>query len=102
MRLDIHNINKLVHTEYHKGKFICTNALETDTNYRFQFHDTKASSARYVWVEVSRIGKWDGVEKHWEYGLNYPNCHMHSITADWLGFPPNAVKLMEDCLNYSL
>jgi len=102
MRLDIHNINKLVHTEYHKGRFVCTNAIETDTNYRFQFHDTQASSARYVWVEISRIGKWEAGEKHWVYGLNYPNRPTHIVTAEWLGFPPNAVKLMEDCLHYSL
>jgi hypothetical protein len=34
--------------------------------------------------------------------LNYPNRPIHIVTADWLGFPPNAVKLMEDCLHYSL
>ena len=75
-------------------------AIETETNYRFQFHDTKASSARYVWVEISRIGRWN--DGKWEYQLNYPNRPTHIVTADWLGFPPNAVKLMEDCLHYSL
>ena len=100
MRLDIHNINKLVHTEYHKGRFVCTNTVETDTNYRFQFHDTHYATSKYVWVEVSRNGDWDNGK--WIYHLNYPNANQHFVTADWLGFPPNAVKLMEDCLHYSL
>lgn len=102
MRLDIHNINKLVHTEYHKGRFVCTKALETETNYRFQFHDTHYATSRYVWVEISKHGHYNNIEKHWEYRLNYPNCPTHIITAEWLSFPPNAVKLMEDCLHYSL
>ena len=101
MRLDIHNINKLVHTEYHNKRFVCTNAIQTDTNYRFQFNDTKSTSSRYVWVEISRIGRIDN-EGDWSYSLNYPNCPEHLVTAKWLGFPPNAVKLMEDCLHYSL
>ena len=100
MRLDIHNIHKLVDSEYYDGRFVCTNAIETDTNYRFQFHDTKSTSSRYVWVEISRIGNWN--DGKWEYQLNYPNRPIHIVTADWLGFPPNAVKLMEDCLHYSL
>lgn len=100
MRLDIHNTHKLIDTMYHNGRFVCTKALETDTNYRFQFYDTKSSSGRYVWVEVSRIGNWDGDK--WIYRLNYPNAVEHWVTVEWLGFPPNAVKLMEDCLKYSL
>ena len=102
MRLDIKNIHKLVDSEYHRGRFVCTNALETETNYRFQFHDTHYATARYVWVEISRIGKWEVGEKEWVYGLNYPNRPTHFVTAQWLGFPPNAIKLMEDCLHYSL
>lgn len=100
MRLDIKNVHKLVDSEYHKSRFVCTKALETETNYRFQFHDTHYATARYVWVEVSRNGDWDNGE--WIYKLNYPNSYQHWVTAEWLGFPPNAVKLMEDCLNYSL
>lgn len=102
MRLDIKNVHKLIDSEYHRGRFVCTNGLETETNYRFQFYDTQAPSARYVWVEISRIGRWDVGEKHWVYRLNYPSCPTHIVTAEWLGFPPNAVKLMEDCLHYSL
>ena len=100
MRLDIQNIHKLVHTEYHNKRFVCTNTVETDTNYRFQFNDTKSTSSRYVWVEIRRNGQWN--DGKWEYRLNYPNCPEHIITADWLGFPPNAVGLMEECLHYSI
>ncbi len=102
MRLDIKSIHKLVDSEYHNGRFVCTNAIETETNYRFQFCDHNWPSARYVWIEVSRIGHRNLIEDKWEYRLNYPNHPIHSVTADWLGFPPNAVKLMEDCLHYSL
>jgi hypothetical protein len=100
MRLDIHNIHKLIDSEYHRGRFICTNAVETLTNYRFQFNDTHSLSARYVWVEVSRFGQWD--TDKWIYRLNYPNAVNHSVTAKWLSVQGNAYKLMEDCLNYSL
>jgi hypothetical protein len=102
MRLDIKNIHKLVDSEYHNGRFVCTNAIETETNYRFQFCDHNWPSARYVWIEVSRIGHRNLIEDKWEYRLNYPNRPIHIVTAEWLSFPPNAVKLMEDCLNYSL
>lgn len=102
MRLDIHNIHKLIHSEYHKGRFVCTNAIETETNYRFQFNDTHSLSARYVWVEVSRIGHRNRIEDKWEYRLNYPNHPIHTVTADWFGFKYNAISCMEECLNYSL
>jgi hypothetical protein len=103
MRLDIKNIHNLLHTQYHKGRFICTDSVETPTNYRFQFKDTHAQSSRYVWVEISRMGEWDAADGgRWTYRLNYPNRPIHIVTAKWLGFPPNAVQLMEDCLKYSL
>ena len=101
MRLDIKNIHNLLHTEYHKGRFRCTNAVETPTNYRFQFRDDNGLQLRYLWIEISREGEWevDG----WKYRLNYLNRPTtHIVTANWLGFPPNAVQLMEDCLKYSL
>ena len=100
MRLDIQNIHKLIDSVYHNGRFVCTKGLETNTNYRFQFHDTHYATSRYVWVEVSRNGQWDSGK--WTYRLNYSNCPTHFVTADWLGFPPNVSKLMEDCLKHSL
>jgi hypothetical protein len=102
MRLDIENIYKLINSEYHRGRFMCIDAVETETNYRFQFHDNSSPSARFIWVEISRIGHYNSIEGHWEYRLNYPNHPIHIVTADWLRFPPNAVSMMEDCLNYSL
>ena len=103
MRLDIKNIDKLINSEYHNKRFVCTNAIQTDTNYRFQFKDKGSLSTRYVWVEISRLGEWDVADGgRWTYRLNYPNRPIHIVTADWLGFPPNAVQLMEDCLKYSL
>jgi len=103
MRLDIKNIDKLINSEYHNKRFVCTNAIQTDTNYRFQFKDKGSLPTRYVWVEISRLGEWDAAKGgRWTYRLNYPNRPIHIVTADWLGFPPNAVQLMEDCLKYSL
>lgn len=109
MKLEIQNIHKLIHTEYHNGRFLCTNAVETLTNYRFQFSDTNSLSARYLWVEISKLGIWDSERNSWIYPLNYPNmpspsphaAHLLWVTANWLGFPPNAVKLMEECLKPS-
>ena len=100
MRLDIQNLHKLLGSEYHKQRFICTDAMETDTNYRFQFRDTHAPSIRFVWIEISRRGERDNGK--WIYKLNYLNANNHYITAAWLGFPPNAVQLMRDCLELSL
>lgn len=103
MRLDIKNIHNLLHTEYHKGRFICTDSVETEMNYRFQFKDINSQSSRYVWVEISREGVWDSNGGKWTYRLNYLNRPTsHIVTANWLCFPPNAVQLMEDCLKYSL
>jgi hypothetical protein len=102
MILDIHNISKLMNSEYHNGRFVCTNTIDTSTNYRFQFRDNNGLQLRYIWVEISRIGEYDIDTAKWGYRLNYPNSPTHIVTAQWLGFPPNAVKLMEDCLKYSL
>ncbi len=102
MILTIQNYKKLEGTMYHQNRFVCTNSVETPTNYRFQFRDDGGIQLRYLWVEISRIGHYNSIEGHWEYRLNYPNHPIHIVTADWLRFPPNAVQLMEDCLNYSL
>jgi hypothetical protein len=102
MKLIIQNYDKIVTAMFHKERFICTEAIETDTNYRFQFRDDSSGVHRYIWIEVSKIGHYNDIEKAWEYKLNYPNRPRHIVTANWLGFPPNAVQLMEDCLKYSL
>ena len=102
MTLTIQNYKKLEGTMYHQNRFVCTNSVETPTNYRFQFRDNGSTQLRMIWIEVSRIGHYNRIEGHWEYRLNYPNSPIHIVTADWLRFPPNAVSMMEDCLNYSL
>ena len=102
MRLDIKNIHKVVDSEYHKGRFVCTKALETDTNYRFQFHDTHYATARYVWIEVSKFGHWNSVEGNWEYRLNYTDCGYHVVTADWFALKANVQYTFDGALNNSL
>jgi hypothetical protein len=101
MRLDIQNPNKLIGSSYYNMRFVCTDAMETDTNYRFQFRDTHASSARFVWIEISRRGERDNGK--WIYKLNYLNANNHYITANWLSdYYTNVYKLMGDCLKKSL
>ena len=87
---------------YHKDRFICTDAIETDTNYRFQFRDDNASSTRYVWIEVSRFGNYNKIEDEWEYRLNYPNCPMHVITAKWFKRFVNVLKTFDACLKRTM
>ena len=101
MRLDIQNPNKLIHSEFLKGRFVCTYAVETPTNYRFQFRDTQSGPSRMVWVEISRRGEKDNGK--WIYKLNYLNANNHYITAAWLSdYYTNVYKLMGDCLQKSL
>lgn len=102
MRLDIKNIHKAVDSEYHKGRFVCTKALETETNYRFQFHDTHYATARYIWIEVSKCGNWNRIEGNWEYRLNYPNAPSHVITAKWFEKEANVKFTFEEALKNSL
>lgn len=103
MKLDIKNIHKVVDSEYHNGRFVCTKALETDTNYRFQFSERpKAPSSRYVWVEVSKWGHWNSVEGNWEYRLNYPKCGVHIVTAKWFEKEANVRYTFEEALKLSL
>ena len=102
MQLTIQNYTKVIGTKYHQDRFVCLIVIETPTNYRFQFRDNGSEQLRMIWIEVGRIGHYNRIEGKWEYRLNYPNNPIHIVTADWLRFPPNAVQLMEDCLNYSL
>jgi hypothetical protein len=101
-KLDIKNLHKVIHSEYHRGRFVCTNALETDTNFRFQFRDMEALSARYIWVEVTKFGHFNQIEGNWEYRLNYPNCPTHVITAKWFEKEANVRFTFEEALKESL
>jgi len=100
--LKIENYNKVITTMYHKDRFICTNAIETDTNYRFQFRDDAAPSTRYIWIEVSRFGHYNIVEDEWEYQLNYPNSPIHVITANWFKRFVNVLKTFDSCLKHTM
>jgi len=82
MNLHIQNYNKVIGYKFWNARFVCTNAVETDTNYRFQFEDTDSFAKRYIWIEVSRFGNWN--KEKWEYKLNYPKCPQHMITANYI------------------
>ena len=58
MQLTIQNYTKVIGTQLH-GRFVCTKAEETPTNYRFQFRDDGSPQLRILWIEVSRLGVWD-------------------------------------------
>ena len=54
--LTIKNTDRLIGTQFWNGIFVFKRAQETDTNYRFQFEDTRPPNVRVIWIEVSRIG----------------------------------------------
>jgi len=96
MILKIHNTNRMVDTEFWNGRFRCLQVHETDTNYRFQFDDSEVPS-RYVWIEVSKIGRIDN-EGDWSYSLNYMRCNQHLVTAKWFEDWHNVTKTFGDAL----
>ena len=102
MKLIIQNYDKIVTAMFHKERFICTEAIETDTNYRFQFRDDSSGVHRYIWIEVSKIGHYNDIEKAWESRLNYPNCPIHIITANWFKKFTNVKKTFSSCLKASM
>jgi hypothetical protein len=104
MILKIKNVNRLVGCQFWDGIFVFTAAHETDTNYRFQFKDTRSNNLRVVWVEVSKIGRWDTTRKQWTYYLNYPNRKPsdHLVTADWFGDWQNAMETFGIALKESV
>ena len=96
MILKIHNTNRMVGTMFWNRRFTCLQVHETDTNYRFQFDDSEVPS-RYVWIEVSKIGRIDN-EGDWSYSLNYMRCNQHLVTAKWFGDWKNVTKTFGDAL----
>jgi hypothetical protein len=102
MKLIIQNYDKIVTAMFHKERFICTEAIETDTNYRFQFRDDSSGVHRYIWIEVSKTGHYNDIEQVWEYRLNYPNCPIHIITAKWFGKFTNVMRTFSSCLKASM
>jgi hypothetical protein len=105
MQLTIQNYTKVVGTMLHQNRFVCTLAVETPTNYRFQFKDDASTQLRILWIEVSRIGVWDADDGgNWVYRLNYLNqTHsIHIVTAQWFGVKENVLKTFSDCLERSM
>ena len=103
MILKIKNANRLVGCQFWNGIFVFTSAHETDTNYRFQFQDTRSNNLKVIWVEVSKIGHWDRTSNEWIYLLNYPNIKsQHMVTAKWFGDWQNAMETFGVALKESI
>jgi hypothetical protein len=103
MILKIKNTDRLVGTQFWNGIFVFRYAHETDTNYRFQFEDTRTPNVRVLWVEVSRIGHWNPEDNEWVYTLNYPNLKLqHIITAKWFEDWENAMNTFGSALRESI
>jgi len=97
MLLKIHNTNRMVGTQFWNGYFVFRGTHETDTNYRFQFEDTRSLNTKIIWIEVSKIGRIDN-EGDWSYSLNYMRCNQHLVTAKWFGDWKNVTKTFGDAL----
>jgi len=105
MQLTIQNYTKVIGTKYHQNRFVCTLAVETPTNYRFQFRDNGSEQLRMIWIEVSRLGEWDADDGgNWTYRLNYPNLihSIHIVSAQWFEVKENVLKTFSDCLERSI
>ena len=103
MILKIKNTDRLIGTQFWNGIFVFRYAHETDTNYRFQFEDTRTPNVRVLWVEVSKIGHYDRDAKEWVYTLNYPNLKsQHLITAKWFEDWENAMNTFGEALKQSI
>ena len=100
--LQIQNYHKMTGEGFWNNRFICTNSIENETLYRFQFADMEADSKRYLWVEILRIPDWDGMDKKWVHRLNYPKCPKHIVTSEYLSDFRNAVRTMGIALNESM
>ena len=103
MLLKIYNSDRLIGTQFWNVIFVFKRAQETDTNYRFQFEDTRTPNVRVIWIEVNRIGHWDMQNSEWVYTLNYPNLKaQHLITAKWFEDWQNAMETFGLALKNSI
>lgn len=103
MILRIKNTDRLIGTQFWNGIFVFRYAHETDTNYRFQFEDTRNFNTKIIWIEVSKIGNWSHQDNKWVYSLNYPGLKsQHLVTADWFGDWQNAMETFGVALKESI
>jgi hypothetical protein len=103
MLLKIKNTDRLIGTQFWNGIFVFRYAQETDTNYRFQFEDTRNLNVRVLWIEVNRIGHWNRQDSEWVYTLNYPNLKsQHLITAKWFEDWENVMNTFGSALKKSI
>ena len=103
MLLKIKNTDRLIGTQFWNGYFVFRYAHKTDTNYRFQFEDTRNLNVRVLWIEVSRIGHWDKQNSEWVYTLNYPGLKsQHLVTAKWFEDWENAMNTFGSALKESI
>jgi len=103
MILKIKNTDRLIGTQFWNGIFVFRYAHETDTNYRFQFEDTRNLNVRILWIEVNRIGHWDRQYSEWVYTLNYPNLKsQHFVSAKWFEDWENAMNTFGSALKESI
>jgi hypothetical protein len=103
MLLKIKNTDRLIGTQFWNGIFVFRYAHETDTNYRFQFEDTRNINVRVLWIEVSKIGHYNKLSKEWLYNLNYPGLKsQHSVSAKWFEDWDNAMNTFGAALKQSI
>jgi len=103
MELKIKNTDRLIGTQFWNGYFVFRGTHETDTNYRFQFEDTRSLNTKIIWIEVSKIGHWDTQHSEWVYSLNYPKLKsQHLITAKWFEDWQNAMNTFGSALKESI
>jgi hypothetical protein len=103
MELKIKNTDRLIGTQFWNGIFVFRYAHETDTNYRFQFEDTRSLNTKIIWIEVRKNGQWSPKDSEWVYSLNYPNLKsQHFITAKWFEDWQNAMNTFGSALKESI
>lgn len=86
--LVIENYERMVGETFWQGRFQCSQAYESEVNYRFQFTDTESPSVRVIWIEVGKFAKWDVQDKKWYYRIQ---DNRQFVSADWFTFD-NAIK----------
>jgi len=99
MILNIDGYEKILHMEFVDRRFVCSKFHETQTNYRWQFYYRLSRTSRVFWIELSRNGHLNKIDKKWHYSLNYIGIKSsHEISPEWFTMD-NAVWTFESILN---